>query len=186
MDEQGARRPLPTTRDAALAEIAAIEKQISQLEQELIQDDDVEVPVEEPAVATAEDKRAVGATVSDVVGEVHDWLPPLKCVPICADVRTFDFKVCRFIGGQRWLVRGAPLACAVDTFTNPSARCSCGALADQTLGQTQREFTGRGFDVIMMDPPWQLATSNPTRGVRRLGQSPCLSSDLAVCTSPCG
>ena len=33
------------------------------------------------------------------------------------------------------------------------------------LGKQQRELTGRLFDVIMMDPPWQLATANPTRGV---------------------
>lgn len=26
-------------------------------------------------------------------------------------------------------------------------------------------FTLLQFDVIMMDPPWQLATANPTRGV---------------------
>ncbi len=86
--------PLPVNREAALAEIAEITKQISQLEQELIQDDDVEVLPEEEAEETAEDRRAVGATVSDVAGEVTDWLPPLKSVPICADVRTFDFKVC--------------------------------------------------------------------------------------------
>lgn len=29
----------------------------------------------------------------------------------------------------------------------------------------QRESTGRLFDVIMMDPPWQLSTSQPSRGV---------------------
>lgn len=29
----------------------------------------------------------------------------------------------------------------------------------------QRRNTGKLFDVIMTDPPWQLATSNPTRGV---------------------
>ncbi|OAO18233.1 hypothetical protein AV274_0015 [Blastocystis sp. ATCC 50177/Nand II] len=35
----------------------------------------------------------------------------------------------------------------------------------EKLGQTQFATTGRYFDVIMMDPPWQLATANPTRGV---------------------
>lgn len=33
------------------------------------------------------------------------------------------------------------------------------------LGKRQFELAGRYYDVIMMDPPWQLATANPTRGV---------------------
>jgi len=33
------------------------------------------------------------------------------------------------------------------------------------LVQCQLRATGRKFDVIMTDPPWQLATANPTRGV---------------------
>ncbi len=33
------------------------------------------------------------------------------------------------------------------------------------LASKQLEYGGRLFDVIMMDPPWQLASSNPTRGV---------------------
>lgn len=33
------------------------------------------------------------------------------------------------------------------------------------LAETQRKLSGRLFDAIMMDPPWQLATANPTRGV---------------------
>ena len=35
----------------------------------------------------------------------------------------------------------------------------------KSLGERQFETTGRYYDVIMMDPPWQLATANPTRGV---------------------
>ena len=33
------------------------------------------------------------------------------------------------------------------------------------LASAQRRATGKLFDVIMTDPPWQLATANPTRGV---------------------
>ena len=33
------------------------------------------------------------------------------------------------------------------------------------LIQTQKRLTGKLFDVIMMDPPWQLSTSQPSRGV---------------------
>jgi N6-adenosine-specific RNA methylase IME4 len=34
-----------------------------------------------------------------------------------------------------------------------------------------------GFDAIMMDPPWQLATANPTRGVA-LGYSQLTDADI--------
>lgn len=33
------------------------------------------------------------------------------------------------------------------------------------LADKQMELTGKLFDVIMMDPPWQLSSSQPTRGV---------------------
>jgi len=33
------------------------------------------------------------------------------------------------------------------------------------LQEAQKQFGGRLFDVIMMDPPWQLSTSQPSRGV---------------------
>lgn len=33
------------------------------------------------------------------------------------------------------------------------------------LAEKQAEITGKLFDVIMMDPPWQLSSSQPTRGV---------------------
>ena len=49
------------------------------------------------------------------------WQVPPHCIPIHANVTTYDWR---------------PL-----------------------IASTQ-------FDVIMMDPPWQLATANPTRGGR--------------------
>eukprot|EP01083_Nonionella_stella_P056525 148793_1 len=33
------------------------------------------------------------------------------------------------------------------------------------LAEGQLARVGRKFDVVMMDPPWQIATANPTRGV---------------------
>lgn len=51
---------------------------------------------------------------------------PEDCVPIRADVRTFDFL---------------------------------------ELRASQIRHGGRLFDVIMMDPPWKLGSSNPSRGV---------------------
>lgn len=35
----------------------------------------------------------------------------------------------------------------------------------KALAEKQKEITGQLFDVIMMDPPWQLSSSQPTRGV---------------------
>ena len=52
----------------------------------------------------------------------REWQVPPHCIPIHANVTTYDW----------------------------------GPLADATQ-----------FDVIMMDPPWQLATANPTRGELR-------------------
>jgi hypothetical protein len=40
-----------------------------------------------------------------------------------------------------------------------------------------------GFDVIMMDPPWQLATANPTRGVA-LGYSQLTDADITALPIP--
>ena len=68
---------LPTTVEAALEEIADVERQIAALEQELIVEDDDN--------RADEEERAKDASV--------DWLPPAHCVPICADVRDFDFAV---------------------------------------------------------------------------------------------
>lgn len=51
---------------------------------------------------------------------------PDLCIPICTDIRQFNFKA---------------------------------------LAEKQKELTGQLFDVIMMDPPWQLSSSQPTRGV---------------------
>jgi mRNA (2'-O-methyladenosine-N6-)-methyltransferase len=41
----------------------------------------------------------------------------------------------------------------------------------------------RGFDVVMMDPPWQLATANPTRGVA-LGYAQLTDGDIAALPVP--
>jgi hypothetical protein len=39
------------------------------------------------------------------------------------------------------------------------------------------------FDVVLMDPPWQLATANPTRGVA-LGYSQLSDADIAALPVP--
>jgi mRNA (2'-O-methyladenosine-N6-)-methyltransferase len=61
-----------------------------------------------------------------------EWQVPPHCIPIHANVTTFDWA--------------------------------------KLYGHTQ-------FDVIMMDPPWQLATANPTRGVA-LGYSQLTDHDI--------
>jgi mRNA (2'-O-methyladenosine-N6-)-methyltransferase len=50
----------------------------------------------------------------------REWQVPPHCIPIHANVTTFDWS---------------------------------------------KLYSVTTFDVIMMDPPWQLATANPTRGV---------------------
>ena len=68
------------------------------------------------------------------VDDLHpsEWQVPPHCVPIHANVTTYDWQ---------------PLAQATQ------------------------------FDVVMMDPPWQLATANPTRGVA-LGYSQLTDQDI--------
>lgn len=52
-----------------------------------------------------------------------EWQVPPNCIPINANVVTYDWR---------------------------------------------ELYVATQFDVIMMDPPWQLATSNPTRGTETL------------------
>ena len=67
-----------------------------------------------------------------------EWQVPPHCVPIHANVTTYDWR---------------PLAQATQ------------------------------FDVVMMDPPWQLATANPTRGVA-LGYSQLTDQDIVSLPVP--
>ena len=62
---------------------------------------------------------------------------PSNCVAINTDVRLFD-----------WSVREA-----IEKSTL------------QKFGQVQKRLAGRLFDVVMIDPPWQLTSDNPSRGV---------------------
>jgi hypothetical protein len=77
------RGRLPTSVEAALEEIADIEQRISALEQELILEDDDGGKTDE----------VVEPEASESAAPITDWLPPRFCVPINADVRTFNFKV---------------------------------------------------------------------------------------------
>lgn len=62
----------------------------------------------------------------------REWQVPPQCIPIHANVTTYDWS---------------------------------------------RLYSNCQFDVIMMDPPWQLATANPTRGVA-LGYSQLTDTDI--------
>ncbi|GBF91502.1 hypothetical protein Rsub_04242 [Raphidocelis subcapitata] len=86
------------------------------------------------ADAAAADAGAAAAAAAAGTG----WRVPPHCVPIHANVTTFDW---------------AALAAASQ------------------------------FDVVMMDPPWQLATSNPTRGVA-LGYSQLSDESIAALPVP--
>lgn len=70
-----------------------------------------------------------------------EWQVPPHCIPIHANVTTFDWS---------------------------------------------KLYSVTSFDVIMMDPPWQLATANPTRGValgysQLTGEFSCVSLLRAAC-----
>jgi hypothetical protein len=84
-------------------------------------------PEQPPAVAHPElahlGQEGVDFTVADADDmelDESEWAVPPHCVPIHANVTTFDWP---------------------------------------------RLYSVCQFDVVMMDPPWQLATANPTRGV---------------------
>lgn len=55
--------------------------------------------------------------------------------------------------------------------------CDVRNLPVDKLRDTMLSTTGQLFDVIHMDPPWQLATANPTRGVA-LGYSQLCDTDI--------
>ena len=67
-----------------------------------------------------------------------EWQDPPHCIPIHANVTTFDWS---------------------------------------------KLYQSSQFDVIMMDPPWQLATANPTRGVA-LGYSQLTDHDICQLPIP--
>ncbi|KAF8060565.1 mettl3 [Scenedesmus sp. PABB004] len=94
-------------------------------------------PRPEPAAAAA--AAAAAAQVADAEGlDPSEWQVPPHCVPIHANVTTFDWP---------------------------------------------RLAAAAAFDVILMDPPWQLATANPTRGVA-LGYSQLTDADIAALPVP--
>ena len=117
-------------------------------------EEEIEVEVEEngtpddeaAAVATAEVEEEGKAEVQGkdgeedglIEGNVDDidpseWMVPPQCIPIHANVGTYDWS---------------------------------------------KLYEITDFDVIMMDPPWQLATANPTRGVS-LGYSQLTDQSIA-------
>ena len=51
------------------------------------------------------------------------------------------------------------------------------ALGYEALAATQQKNGGRLFDVITCDPPWQLSSANPTRGVA-IAYSTLLDKDI--------
>jgi mRNA (2'-O-methyladenosine-N6-)-methyltransferase len=94
-------------------------------------------PQEQPAAAAAAGADAAAAATAAATSDA-EWRVPPHCVPIHANVTTFDW---------------AALAAAAQ------------------------------FDAIMMDPPWQLATSNPTRGVA-LGYAQLSDASIAALPAP--
>ena len=114
--------------------ISKLDVQIGQLEQEILA-----MPDDNTSETEEKKKEDEGEASSDDEYEaVKEWVCPPHSVPICTDIRDFDFA---------------------------------------RLGRYQRELSGRGFDVVVMDPPWQLASANPTRGVA-IGYSTLSDNDI--------
>ena len=57
--------------------------------------------------------------------------------------------------------------------------------ANVTTYDWRRLCESSQFDVVMMDPPWQLATSNPTRGVSLGYRSACEGGSSSVMLASC-
>ena len=98
----------------------------------------ISIPNEHPAHETyVDDMRAAHAASEEDI-DPSEWQVPPHCIPIHANVTTYDWR---------------PL-----------------------IKHSQ-------FDVVLMDPPWQLATANPTRGVS-LGYSQLQDHDISSLPVP--
>ncbi|KAK9798897.1 hypothetical protein WJX73_003541 [Symbiochloris irregularis] len=121
-------------------EIAEYRESVAQLTQvlkglgvEVSADEEKEQDASKPALPGLEGEENGEYTLGSVDDlDPSEWQVPPHCIPIHANVTTYDWR---------------PLAAATQ------------------------------FDVIMMDPPWQLATANPTRGVS-LGYSQLTDADI--------
>jgi hypothetical protein len=120
---------------AAAAPEPPLPQQQQQQQQEQQEQQEQAAPAEQEAAREFAHLGEEG--VDFTLGSVDDidpseWQVPPHCIPIHANVTTYDWR--------------------------------------RLYGHTQ-------FDVIMMDPPWQLATANPTRGVS-LGYSQLNDHDI--------
>ena len=96
---------------------------------------------------------AVGAGLNGDDLDPSEWQVPPHCIPIHANVTTYDWRKVRL----SYLSLDASCLLFFRRISRP-LNPSPWLLRSQLYEAAQ-------FDVIMMDPPWQLATSNPTRGV---------------------
>ena len=101
-----------------------------------------------------------------------EWHVPPHCIPVHANVTTYDWS--RLINA---------FGAANDNATAAAAAATAGASSSSPQAEADganpgdNGGIGNGFDAIMMDPPWQLATANPTRGVA-LGYSQLTDADI--------
>lgn len=94
-----------------------------------------------------------------------EWHVPPHCIPVHANVTTYDWsRLISAFGAAAGNAAADDAAATVPGTSSSAALPSTGTI-------------GSGFDAIMMDPPWQLATANPTRGVA-LGYSQLTDADI--------
>lgn len=90
-------------------------------------------------------------TPPSVVAKAYDWSQfqaPEWCVPIRANVMTFD-----------WDVSCSPSCLKGYVLVMSTRSLNLESRLFQKLAEACQ------FDVILMDPPWQLTSAQPTRGV---------------------
>lgn len=110
-----------------------------------------------------------------------EWHVPPHCIPVHANVTTYDWT--RLINAFGAAENASTDAAAAAVPGTTSSACPQGegeaakASAAALPSTTNSNGIGNGFDAIMMDPPWQLATANPTRGVA-LGYSQLTDADI--------
>jgi mRNA m6A methyltransferase catalytic subunit len=118
------------------------------------------------------------------VGSVDDldpseWHVPPHCIPVHANVTTYDWsRLINAFGAADAAAAAAVVAGAGASSSSPSTAAANAEAAKAAASLANPDNnTGNGFDAIMMDPPWQLATANPTRGVA-LGYSQLTDADI--------
>ena len=108
-----------------------------------------------------------------------EWHVPPHCIPVHANVTTYDWSrlISAFGAAEEEAADADATDAAADAAGADTSSKDAAASNTAALPTSSNKGIGNGFDAIMMDPPWQLATANPTRGVA-LGYSQLTDADI--------